>query len=67
MSRSLGLVAPQVGDIVTVNVQTDDPCEQIKLRGARVVAISAQAPMPIASVRTLATDTSGALQICRTA
>lgn len=42
MSRSLGLVAPQVGDVVTVNVQTDDPCEQIKLRGARVVAISAQ-------------------------
>jgi hypothetical protein len=42
MSRSLALAAPQVGDIVTVNVQTDDPCDQVKTRGARVVAISTQ-------------------------
>ena len=42
MSRSLGVAAPQVGDIVTVNVQTDSACSKVINRGARVVAISAQ-------------------------
>ena len=42
MSRSLGGAAPQVGDIMTVNVQTDSACTDIIERGARVVAIGAQ-------------------------
>ena len=42
MSRSLGGAAPQVGDIMTVNVQTDSACTDIIKRGARVVAIGAQ-------------------------
>jgi hypothetical protein len=43
MSRTLGVAAPQIGDIVTVNVQTDSACTKIIKRGARVVAISQQA------------------------
>jgi hypothetical protein len=42
MSRSVAAAVPQVGDIVTVNVQTDSACTAIVKRGARVVAISAQ-------------------------
>jgi len=41
MSRSLGVVAPQVGDIVTVNV-SQATCSPSVNRGARVVAIGAQ-------------------------
>jgi hypothetical protein len=42
MSRSSALAAPQVGDIYTMNVQTDSACTKIINRGARVVAIGAQ-------------------------
>ena len=42
MSRSIAAAAPQVGDIFTVNVQTDSACTAIIKRGARVVAIGAQ-------------------------
>ena len=42
MSRSQSVAAPQVGDIFTLNVQTDNACTKIINRGARVVAISAQ-------------------------
>jgi hypothetical protein len=42
MSRSVATAAPRVGDIVTVNVQTDSACTDIVKRGARVVAIGAQ-------------------------
>ena len=42
MSRSLGNAAPQVGDVFTLNVQTDSACTDIIKRGARVVAIGAQ-------------------------
>jgi hypothetical protein len=41
MSRSLGLAAPQVGDIVTVNVG-QGTCSPTVKRGARVVAIGTQ-------------------------
>ena len=41
MSRSLGVAAPQVGDIVTVNVG-QGACSPTVKRGARVVAISTQ-------------------------
>jgi hypothetical protein len=40
--RSVASAAPQVGDIMTLNV-SDDPCANIQKRGARVVAVSTQA------------------------
>jgi len=43
MLRSVASAAPQVGDIMTFNVGSDDPCSSIQKRGARVVAISQQA------------------------
>ena len=41
-SRLLSTAAPQVGDVLTLNV-SDNPCDSIQLRGARIVAIGAQA------------------------
>jgi hypothetical protein len=41
--RSLASSAPQVGDVVSLNVSSADPCATIDKHGARVVAISNQA------------------------
>jgi hypothetical protein len=42
ISRSLGVADAQVGDLVNVNVGTEDPCDAISRRGTRVVAIGTQ-------------------------
>jgi hypothetical protein len=42
ISRALSSAAPQVGDVITLNV-SDTPCDSIQLRGSRIVAIGAQA------------------------
>ena len=42
MSRSLSSAAPQVGDVITLNV-SDNACDSIQLRGSRIVAIGSQA------------------------
>ena len=41
ISRSLGVVDPQIGDVVNINVGLE-PCDAVVNRGARVVAIGAQ-------------------------
>ena len=41
LSRSVSSSAPQVGDVLTLNV-SDNPCDSIQLRGARIVAIGTQ-------------------------
>ena len=42
MSRSVAAADPQVGDLYTINVGLDDPCEDISNRTGRVVAIGTQ-------------------------
>ena len=42
MSRSVAQAEPQVGDILQINVGTDEACSEIAYRSARVVAIGTQ-------------------------
>jgi hypothetical protein len=42
ISRSVGIVDPQVGDLFTINVSSQDACNQIENRSARVAAIGTQ-------------------------